>query len=561
LNLPRKVELQIVIPMSGFGERFRRAGFKIPKPLLVVEGKPIIQHVVDLFPGDHDFTFICNEDHLANPEFRMREILEATGVRHRVVSIAPHKLGPVHAILSVKELLEPSVQTIVNYADFTCLWNFNDFSEAIADASVHGAVPAYRGFHPHSGGTTNYAYIRETNFVLEAIREKKPFTSNKTKEFASTGTYYFESASTMFHYLERQVEEDINVEGEFYVSSAFDLMAKDNRNVLVYEIHHFMQWGTPKDLAEYEFWSQKLSNLANFQSSCLPIGKLRATLLLASGLGSRFLSKGYETPKPLLKISGQTILEQVRKVSDKGDLCLVSSLDSSGISEFVSSNEIGESVSFSELSEGQADSTRLLSDHLPSNYQGPFTVLPTDTIFANEYTGWPQGLEAPDTDILTVWAYSPNYFNLGNPESFGWIGEIGNDVWSAVKTVPPHSDSFVMSGAFTFSSINLFSKLHQTLYEFGPLVNGERYLDSMVQVAIDTGVQVKIFIPSFTLSLGTPYEFETFRYWQSCFDQWDSHPYNLEKDPFVQTAKVKSAREELRKTLHQPEEWGLVARN
>ena len=162
---------------------------------------------------------------------------------------------------------------------------------------------------------------------------------------------------------------------------------------------------------------------------------------------------------------------------------------------------------------------------------------------------------------MTVWSYSPNSFNLGNPESFGWIGEIGNKVWSAVKTVPPHSDPFVMSGAFTFSSVNLFSRLHQTLYEFGPLVNGERYLDSMVQIAIDMGVQVKIFIPSFTLSLGTPYEFETFRYWQSCFDQWDSHSYNLENDPFVQTANVKSAREELRKTLHQPEEWGLVARS
>jgi hypothetical protein len=254
-------------------------------------------------------------------------------------------------------------------------------------------------------------------------------------------------------------------------------------------------------------------------------------------------------------------LEQVRKVSDKVDLCFVSSLDSSGISEFVSSNGIGESVSFSELSEGQADSTRLLSGHLPSNYQGPFTVLPTDTLFANEHTDWHQGLETPDGDTLTVWAYSPNCFNLGNPETFGWIGEIGNEVWSAVKAAPPHSDSFVMSGAFTFSSINLFTKLHQKLHEFGPLVNGERYLDSMVQVATDMGVKVKIFIPSFTLSLGTPYEFETFRYWQSCFDQWDSHSYSLEKDPFVQTATLKSAREELIKTRHQPEEWALVARS
>ena len=553
--------MQIVIPMSGFGDRFRRAGFEIPKPLIVVEEKPIIHHVVDLFPGDHDFIFICNEDHLANPEFRMKEILEETGVRHRIAAIAPHKLGPVHAILAVRDLLDPSSQTIVNYADFTCLWNFMDFSDYVADTNVHGAVPAYRGFHPHSGGTTNYAYIRESNYCLEEIREKQPFTSDKTQEFASTGTYYFDSAETMLHYLDRQMAEDINIEGEFYVSSAFELMAKDNKNVLVYEIRHFMQWGTPQDLAEYEFWSKKFRHLTSFQTPGLPIGKLQATLLLASGLGSRFFSKGYQTPKPLLRIGGQTILEQVRKVSDKADLCLVSSLVTSDIGDFVSSNAIGESVSFSETSEGQADSTRLLVDHLPGQYQGPFTVLPTDTLFANERHKWPEYLVDPGKDTLTVWAYLPNYFNQGNPESFGWIGEIGDGVWSAVKTTPPNGEQWVISGAFTFSSIKLFKELHQSLHEFGPLVNGERYLDSMVQLAIEAGVQVKIFIPSFTVSLGTPYEFETFRYWQACFDQWESHPYALEKDIFVQPDKVESARHELRKTLHQPNEWSLVERH
>jgi hypothetical protein len=82
----------------------------------------------------------------------------------------------------------------------------------------------------------------------------------------------------------------------------------------------------------------------------------------------------------------------------------------------------------------------------------------------------------------------------------------------------------------------------------------------MVQVAKDMGIKVKIFIPSFTLSLGTPYEFETFRYWQSCFDQWDCHPYRLDKDPFIQPTKAKSVRDELNKTLHKPEEWGFLAK-
>ena len=64
--------MQIVIPMSGYGERFRLAGYLMLKPLIEIEGKPIIAHVIDMFPGEDDFIFICNNDHLNNPVFRMR---------------------------------------------------------------------------------------------------------------------------------------------------------------------------------------------------------------------------------------------------------------------------------------------------------------------------------------------------------------------------------------------------------------------------------------------------------------------------------------------------------
>ena len=42
--------MQIIIPMSGFGERFRSAGYKKPKPLIEVNNKPIIEYVVNMFP-------------------------------------------------------------------------------------------------------------------------------------------------------------------------------------------------------------------------------------------------------------------------------------------------------------------------------------------------------------------------------------------------------------------------------------------------------------------------------------------------------------------------------
>ena len=39
--------VQIIIPMSGLGIRFKNAGYNEPKPLIMVDGKPIIEHVIN----------------------------------------------------------------------------------------------------------------------------------------------------------------------------------------------------------------------------------------------------------------------------------------------------------------------------------------------------------------------------------------------------------------------------------------------------------------------------------------------------------------------------------
>jgi len=65
--------IQLIIPMSGIGKRFIDAGYTDPKPLIEVDGYPIIKHVIDLFPGVTDVSFICNEKHLK--ETNMRNIL------------------------------------------------------------------------------------------------------------------------------------------------------------------------------------------------------------------------------------------------------------------------------------------------------------------------------------------------------------------------------------------------------------------------------------------------------------------------------------------------------
>lgn len=62
--------MHVVIPMAGVGRRFRQAGYDMPKPLIPVDGQPIIKRLLTSFPLDWPITFICNSDDLENTTLR-----------------------------------------------------------------------------------------------------------------------------------------------------------------------------------------------------------------------------------------------------------------------------------------------------------------------------------------------------------------------------------------------------------------------------------------------------------------------------------------------------------
>jgi NDP-sugar pyrophosphorylase family protein len=545
--------MQLVIPMSGFGERFRAAGYETPKPLIEVDGKPIVGHVLDMFPGVEKVVFICNQDHLAEPKFRMAEILKKLCPTGVIVPIAAHKLGPVHAVLSALHELDLSQPVVVNYADFTCRWSFEDFDDFVREHDVDAAVPAYRGFHPHSGGTTNYAYIRETQGRLLEMREKQPFTENKVEEFASSGTYYFKSGNLMQQFLLEQISKQVTVGGEYYVSSAVDLVAQAGLNVAVYEIEHFMQWGTPQDLGEYLYWSGLFRQLANSTRRDDLVEGIEYLGVLAGGLGARFKQVGYGVHKSLLKISGRTILEQALKASSARPEFLA--VKSSEVAKYISENQLGDLVAVESLTDGQARSAMLLVESSSQSLEESITIVPSDTMYLDESGALSKITTQESGDYLAVWVTSPTPFSKAKPENFAWIGQPAGTLATAFKCAPDFENPKMVSGAFTFSSREVFDRLTRRLIASGLRVNSEFYLDSLILIAEQEGVEVKTFEPTLSISLGTPYEFETYRYWQSCFDRWPSHPYSLDLDPFVSKSDIAEVRSELAHTKHRPNEW------
>ena len=54
-------KLNILIPMAGAGTRFQQAGYTFPKPLIEINGKPMIQLVVENLNVEANFIFVVQK--------------------------------------------------------------------------------------------------------------------------------------------------------------------------------------------------------------------------------------------------------------------------------------------------------------------------------------------------------------------------------------------------------------------------------------------------------------------------------------------------------------------
>jgi len=529
---------QLIVPMTGISSRFTAAGYDRPKTLISIDGQTMIDHVIDMFPGWDDVVFICNTDHLADPRLDLRKGLLRRRPQGRIVEVEPHRLGPGWAVLQAADAIAQDRPVVVNYCDFTCYWNADDFAEYLASGTAEGVIVAYRGFHPHMIHSTNYAYPKMEGPWVVDIQEKQPWTDDPRSEFASSGTYGFSSGALLLRALQRQVEVGDDLNGEYYLSLTYKSLLALGHRVGVYELQHFMQWGTPQDLEEYRDTSAALT--AWLRGPARPVdGSSR--VVLASGAGRRFAERGYKLPKPLLEVGGRSLLEHAL-LAVPGEQSVVVTRrdlgDGGAVADLAEELEAAV-VELAGLSRGQAESAlhgleRLATDGHPAH--GPVTVTSCDAVPRPAPGAFESAVAAAGRDGAVVWV-APGYrLARRAPEQYGWVtwgaDSLVDDVW--LKRAPSDpSTAGIIIGTFTFPDLKRAIVDVRDLIASGETVNGEYYLDSLVPFLLQQGRPVVALLLDSFVSLGTPDEYESFAYWQSCFHKWAHHPYSLAADVLV----------------------------
>jgi NDP-sugar pyrophosphorylase family protein len=508
--------MKVIIPMSGVGNRFVTAGYTDPKPLIEVDGQPMIKHVLDLFPGETDIHCICNREHIETTA--MRSVLEGYGATVHVIE--PHKWGPVYAVLQIVEKIADDEEVIVSYCDYGTVWDYTAFLKGVRDTRADGAIAAYRGFHPHMLGTDNYAFLRlnDDGSVAE-VREKEPFTQNRMEEYASNGTYYFRRGGDVKRYFQELIDLAIQKNGEYYVSLVYNLLLRDSKRVSVFEIQQMLQWGTPKDLAEYKMWSDHFKRAAQPSEVC----QSSATLVLPlAGRGSRFLMNGFTVPKPLLDINGKPMIvravESIPQCLTKTFICLKEHMAAYPLEKTLKEEFSGSTVlGIDNVTEGQACTCEIgLQCIDPAT---PILISACDNGVDYDKTAYLR-LEADPTVDVIVWSFTNNPTGQLYPHMYAWLDvDADNNIKYVSVKKPLAGATHAIIGTMFFRTAGLYLKGLGEIYDKQIRTNGEFYVDNLLNPLIEMGYKVKVFPVDAYICWGTPNDYKTYQYWLEHFSK------------------------------------------
>lgn len=514
----------ILIPMAGFGDRYLRAGYTQPKPLIPVDGKPMIERVLEAFQPrqpDDRYLFVVNRTHADTTDLvptLKRLVPDAV-----VVVVDPHKDGPVHTLLAAAPHVQPDEEVILNYCDFGVDWSYPAFRAWLAQHGWDGAMSAYRGFHPHSLGPTLYAYMRlqpDEETVAE-IREKHHFTPDKFGEYASSGLYYFRRAESMFRIARAQMEHGERVQGEFYVSMAIQALIEEGGRVGAFPLPHFYQWGTPADLRDWESWAAALRGLDAFVARVAQAPAQSAQVIPMAGLGQRFRDRGYAEVKPLIDVAGKPMIEQVLTLLPPAlSRTLVALEEHASDPRVVATAEKHHArvMGIPALTNGQATTALRGAEALHAD--APVLFAPCDTGSLFDVDAFERLTASGDADLIvfTARGYLPA---LWRPQMYGWI--VAEDGWARacgvkkqVEGVAPEAQEVIL-GTFWFSTSERFRAEYRAMIAAEDTVKGEYYIDTIARRMIEGGARVRAFAVDKYVPWGTPEELDTFRYWNDVF--------------------------------------------
>jgi dTDP-glucose pyrophosphorylase len=234
--------LNIVIPMAGSGSRFAAVGYTQPKPLILVNGVPMIQVVINnLRPSCvHRFIFICQRSHVA--EYGLRERLGFWAPGSRIIEIDGLTEGAACTVLAARSLIDSDEPLMIANTDQYLEVDMRQYLKVLELHGLDGLIMTMTAKDP------KWSFVGfDDQGRVNRVVEKQVISSE-----ATVGIYNFRRGRDFVAAADAMIATQERVNGEFYVAPVYNSMINSGQHIGVFNIGSeglgMYGLGTPSDL-------------------------------------------------------------------------------------------------------------------------------------------------------------------------------------------------------------------------------------------------------------------------------------------------------------------------
>lgn len=236
--IPKWVDkkLNVLIPMAGAGSRFEKAGYTFPKPLIEINGKPMIQVVVEALNIEANYIYIVQKSH--REKYNLDSLLNLITPSCKVLEVDGLTEGAACTALIAAHLIDNDSPLFFANSDQYVDWNSSEFMYKMQETNSDGGIVTFSSTHPK----WSYAKIDESGLVTE-VAEKNPISDK-----ATIGYYFWKNGSDFVKYAHQMIDKNSRVNGEFYVCPVFNEAIQDGKEIRTFHAENMWGLGTPEDL-------------------------------------------------------------------------------------------------------------------------------------------------------------------------------------------------------------------------------------------------------------------------------------------------------------------------
>ncbi len=232
--------LNVLIPMAGRGSRFIDAGYREPKPLIPIHGRPMIEVVTEnLRPAQpHRFIFVCQQSHI--DDYGLGERLQQIAPGCVIIPITEITEGAACTVLLARKYIDNGDPLVIANCDQYVDIDINDFYAACV--GYDGVIMTMWGDH------VKWSFIAYDNAGnISGVVEKQVVSND-----ATVGIYYYRRGADFVRGALEMIADDERVNNEFYVAPVYNRVIRRGAKLSTYDItSHMYGLGVPEDMEAF----------------------------------------------------------------------------------------------------------------------------------------------------------------------------------------------------------------------------------------------------------------------------------------------------------------------